>query len=124
METVPLKMLPYPVHAHRYAETKLPHTIEAHDDLGVAVAKAEAHAADPTVADILFVSVRRQVAVILKGNRWVFDDTLVGHFSHFEVREAQAEASERGIRAAIEALLGDLRVPGSDARPAPQRPAA
>lgn len=120
MVAVPLKMLPYPVHAHRYADTKLPHSIEAHDDLDVAIAKAEAHSNDPTVADILLVSVHRQLAVVLKGGAWVFGDTMKGHFDGFALREVQDHVAAKGIRAVLDELAAELRA-FSDL---PYRPAA
>lgn len=111
-------MLPYLVHAHRYADTKLPHDIGGADSVDRALQDVERHFADPTVADILLAANREEVSFLLKGEPWVFDELHKGLLQRHAIQDVRALAAEKGVRAVLEAF-GILHSPLPMVQPEP-----
>lgn len=103
-------MLPYLVHAHRYADTKRPHDIGGADDIDRAIRDVERHLADPTVADILLAANREQLSFVLKGEIWVFDDVRRGLLQSHVFYDVRTRIAEKGVRGILQEF-GILRAP-------------
>jgi hypothetical protein len=128
MGNVP-RYLPYLVHAHRYADAGVPHAHhDGYDDVHVAAREAERRLEDPTVADVMVIAYHERAALLLKGNKWVFDDTLRGLFNHVSFQDLHGVVEVDGVRAALEQAgilheplpfpsRNDAELPGSGAAP-------
>ena len=95
-------MLPYLVHAHRYADTKLPHAIGGADTIDASIDAVEMHLADPTVADILLADNRQKLSLLLKGEPWVFDEVRTGLLGSHVFHDVREQMEQRGLRSVLE----------------------
>jgi len=114
-------MLPYLVHAHRYADTKLPHDIGGADAVEDSVRAVERHFADPTVADILLAANREELSLLLKGEAWVFDELHRGLLQRHAFHDVRQLATEKGVRAVLE-QFGILHAPLQMQQPEEEEP--
>lgn len=93
--------LAYFVHAHHYAEHKLPHSIGGDNDVEKAIADAVAHLANPKVADVLLAANRERIALLLKGESWVFGHMRATVLQEYEFHDVRQMLRERELRSLL-----------------------